>query len=260
MSEARRLKPATSARGAAPRPSRTGPARERLLPSEDPSAPAITAVDADPQDPNLRRVKVGRRLVARLPATAAEAHGVEVGKPWSAALAAAVARDAALAVARDKALRSLGRSAATSTRLIERLVRSGQDPTVAAEAVASLRRDGWLDESAAAEDFAQRVQRSGRLPSAALAHRLQAKGVDPALAERVSKSRGAASPAAERAACLALATSLVNRGGAATRPSARASDPAATARRVAAALARKGFDADIIARTLESLRLSLDAE
>lgn len=240
----------TPRRAGSPRPE---PATSATLFSDHSSAPPIpriSAVDADPRDPNLRRVKVGRRTVAVLPATAAEAHGLVIDLPWTEPLAKAVAHDAAVAIAREKALRSLGRSAATSARLIERLVRSGQDPAVASEAVASLRRDGWLDERATADALAESEQRRGRLPRAALARRLQAKGVETPLADSISAARGAASAAAEREACVAFATSLMKRSG-----SGSGASRAVVARRVAAGLARRGFDADIIARTLETLRL-----
>ncbi|MFO0874701.1 MAG: RecX family transcriptional regulator [Phycisphaerales bacterium] len=205
-------------------------------------------------DPNVRRIRVGRRVVAELAAHEIESLRLAPGREWTPALAARVARVQALAQARRDALRMLARAGASSSRLRERLIRKGHDAAIAAAAVDGLARDGWVDDRAFAGSLATSLQRTGRLPKDALAARLARRGVDAKLAAEVARTAGLADGADAHAACMEAATRLLGTA------QARNVDRATRARRLAAALARKGFDADSISSTLDRLRLSSAVE
>ena len=225
--------------------------------------PCIVAVEADPKDPNLRRVRVGRRVVAVLAASDASALGVRPGAAWDEALSAAVARCANVEAARRDALRALARASVPSARLRERLSRRGHEPSIVEEVVEGLVRDGWLNDALVADAAAEGIQRRGRLPRRAVAAALLARGVEPELATRAAR-RGAAPGDEELAACAEFAATLLARPAAKpTRGKSPASGagirgPHRDAHRVAAALARRGFDPDIIARVLRDAGVALD--
>ena len=224
------------------------------MPAERSIPPTIVAIVADAKDPNVRRVRVGRRCVAELLVDDVAALKLAPGKPWTPALEARVARVQARADARRDALRMLARAGVASSRLRERLQRKGHEPTIAAEVVAALAGDGWLSDEAFAEAAATSMQRRGALPKSTIAARLASRGVDESTAERVADRKGATD---DLAACLAAATKLSRSTAGARRAAGSAAQ--AEVRRTAAALARRGFDPDTIETTLRRLGLDLEA-
>lgn len=233
------------------------------------AAPCITAVHADPKDPNLRRIKVGRRTVATLSAVATAELGITEGAPWDKALSATVQKHAALDTVRRDALKALARASVSRARLATALERRGHSVDLVAQVLAGLVADGWLDDRKVAEEAARSIQRKGRLPRSALAQKLTARGLDEVVALEAAGA-GAAPGVEEREACLILARSLLARQQARTspRPAQRLAvrpegQPAGSPRselefrRLASALARRGFDADIIASVLESMGVAV---
>lgn len=225
------------------------------MPAADSASPTIATIVADPDDPNIRRVRVGRRVVAELLAHDVEAMKLVPGRAWTPALEARVARVQAHADVRRDALRMLARTGMASSRLRERLEKRKHDAAVVAEVVAALVRDGWLDDEGFAESAVASLQRRGALPAKTVAARLASRGVDEAIAAGVAKRRGAQD---ESVACLAAAKKLVKSPS--TGAGGRRLDKLRVARRAAAALARRGFDPDTIDTTLRTIGFELGSD
>ncbi len=202
--------------------------------------PPIDALRAHAADPNVVDVRVGGRTVATLPRARAEALGATEGSAWTPALAARVSAAAAEALAREAALAFLARRAWSAALLAARLVRAGHDERAAADAVAALVADGWLDDRAYAKARAEQLSRRGAMAAEALEHVLVEEGV----AERVA--RAAAKGEAGSAEDLVREAKAARRAG-------------HGAARVSGRLARRGFDADTIRAALERAGYDLDA-
>ena len=202
--------------------------------------PPIDALRALAADANVVDVRVGGRTVATLPRARAEALGATEGAAWTPALATRVGGAAAEALAREAALAFLARRAWSAALLAARLVRAGHDERAAADAVAALVADGWLDDRAYAEARAGQLSRRGAMAAEALEHALVEEGV----AERVARAaaKGEAGSTDD----------LVREARAARRAGHGAS-------RVAGRFARRGFDADTIQTALERAGYDLDA-
>jgi regulatory protein len=212
----------------------------------------ISAVIADPKDSNLRRVRLGRRTVAVLGAAAAAELGVVEGALWDERLAGAVSHREALDRARREALRSLARSSKSSGQLRAALARRGHAPELVGDVLAVLATEGWLDEERSAQEVASAIRRRGEVPRRALARTLEARGFEESVARRAA-AIGAAAGDEELAACAALATKLLARHRAAAAGTSGATGALERRNlRVAAALARRGFDSDIIRRVLSA--------
>ena len=199
----------------------------------------IDAVRATPRDPNLVEVRVAARTLATLPRSRADELGLREGAAWTPALAARVGHAGAVELAREAALRFLAKRAWSASGLAERVVRAGHDLEAARDAVGALLADGWLDDRAYATDRAERLQRRGSRSEDALQAALEADGVAPRLARAVARE-SAPGPAELHAEARA----------------ARAGGERAG--RVAARLARRGFDADTIRDALERAGYDVD--
>lgn len=147
--------------------------------------PTITAIDADPRDPGLVRVRLGRTTVGPLRRDAAEALGLEEGRAWTVRLEKAVERLARHEGCRADALRRLGRRDHSRELLALRLTpRWGED--IAREVVGELATHGWLDDGAYATRRAENLRRAGPVSSEMLTVRLEAEGVAPRLARKAA--------------------------------------------------------------------------
>lgn len=151
-------------------------------------------------------------------------------------------------IAREIALRKLTAAARTRQEL-EQAMRRKNVPAEAAGAVLDrLERVGLVDDEAFARDWvAARQQRHHRSRSA-LRWELQAKGVG---GEHIESALGSVDGAAELSAARALAAKRAAQS--------RDLDPAVRDRRIAGALARRGFGAEVVASVLNELRDRLDA-
>jgi len=207
----------------------------------------ITAIDPAPTDPNLRRVRVDGRIKATLRVSELAEAGVRVGDAWSAATAARIDRLMAQRDARERALGYLARRAHTSDELRSRLARRGVQPSVIDDTLRELTEHGWLgnDDDAALEQ-ARVLSRDGATAPAMIRARLESRGVRSEQAKRAA-DLAAPTPAV---AALRLASDAL-------RQQSTARDRR-TATRIARMLARRGFDDDVIAATLERLDLTTD--
>jgi len=218
-----------------------GPERPRGFRDSLPAADAgieIESISEIPRAPGHCEVRLsdGRRL--RLDGAEAEDSGCRAGAVWSSELVATIERRRDLRRLREEALRCLARREHSREELRRRLAQRGFGATPIAEALDELERDGWLDESRFIESRLDEWLRRPAHGRAWLLGRLEKDGVDRAEAEAALSDLYP--PEAERAAARRVARSL-------------ATEPRATPRRVAAALARRGFDEEIV-REIDACR------
>jgi regulatory protein len=143
----------------------------------------------------------------------------------------------------------------SAKRLVELLVARGIEEAVAEEAVAGLRSDGWVDDARYAELRARSLVERRSASHALVAESLAQDGLEADLAATTARR------VAPRRDDLTRAVELARRslGASPSKPSKRGNQ-SATVRRVAAALARGGFEADTIATALERVGLRLEPE
>ena len=218
------------------------PARKRI--------DRITAIDVVGSDPNLRSIKVNGRAVARLPVADVDRIGLRPGVRWSPSMRAAVESTVQQSKARAAALAILARRAMSSVEVAERLQRKGIATDIAAKTVRQLARDRWIDDEALARQVVESALRKGPIGSRALVARLERRGIGTAISIRVVKASLATADPRDDAVKLARQQATRNaRGG-----------PASVGRRVAAALARRGFDEDVIDEALRMTGFLVDGE
>lgn len=191
----------------------------------------ITAIDADPKDPGLVRVRLGRTSVGPLRRDAAEALGLAEGRAWTARLERELDRLARHEGCRADALRRLGRRDHSRELLVLRLTpRWGED--IAREVVGELATHGWLDDGTYATRRAESLRRGGPVASELMSVRLEAEGVAPKLARK-------AAGGADRPQDLAVHMRRWKREG-------------RSAAWITRTLGRRGFEFDTIAEALRN--------
>jgi SOS response regulatory protein OraA/RecX len=205
----------------------------------------ISSIEVDARDPNLRSIKVNGRTVARLSASDVQQLRLRAGMDWSASLQAMVAATVQAAKARALALAMLARRALSSAEVVDRLQRKGISSSLAEQIARQLERDRWIDDELLARQVVESAMSRGPVASQALLDRLERRGIASSLAADVVKeSLRRADPGADAAAMANRLARSNSKGG-----------PQAVARRVAAALSRRGFDADAIDEALRAAGL-----
>lgn len=205
----------------------------------------ITEIAPLPSDPNMRRVKVGRRVIARLPSGAVEQLELRIGQRWTDALAKHIAEAVAITKARRDAMTLLGRRAFSRGEVVERLIRRDHSEAVANRVADELQHDHWIDDeayaTALAEEFAQRKSASHRLIVEKLVHRKISEDIAANAARRVLAEVDPIEAAVDFARKrLAQMKGL---------------DRQRAARRISGALARRGFDEETINEALRRMGL-----
>lgn len=197
-------------------------------------------------DPNLRRVKVAGRTVATLRAADTESLGLEIGQRWTKSLADRVAETVQANKARRDAMRLLSGRGFSRQELHERLLKRSYAEAVIRRIVAEAQHDGWLNERAFAEDIVRSVTQKRSAGRRLLEEKLRQHRVDEDVARQVSEDAGREQN--DRQAAMALAQrQLATMGGV---------ELATAARRIAGLLARRGFEEDVVAAAIQSLRLN----
>jgi regulatory protein len=213
-----------------------------------PTGATISDLKPLPSDPNMRRIRVNGRPVATLRAADIEALKLEPGSRWSASLAAKVANALEIDKARKAAMKLLGHRAFSSGELIDKLVTKGHRSTVASRIADELARDHWIDDMEYARSLARETIRTKPATQRLLEHKLQLRKVDPKVAKAVATEVVQGLDPFSQAMQLAE-TSLKRM---------KSSRGQAVQRRVAALLARRGFEEDIIAEVLDRIGLNAD--
>lgn len=156
--------------------------------------------------------------------------------------------DAALRAAMDR----LSRRDWARGELVAALVTAGFDAAEAEAAVARCVARGWLDEAAAARHRAERLRRRGPVAPAGIVRDLERRQVDPAVAARIA-AEAVPDPVAEAEAAIRRE---IRRRGAADDPVDALPWP--QRRRLAARLARRGFDEETVAQAMRRCGVPVD--
>lgn len=197
-----------------------------------------------PDDPNLVRLRVGRRKIADIPHRQADALGLRSEQAWTASLQASVAALVEQMKCRTQAMKLLAARPRFGGELRDKLVAKGFPPAVAEATVAELVADGWINEEQQAEALASELHRRG-LSASMVRRRLADKGLDARKIGRALNSQATTD------------LTEIARKRLATMKGVRRE---AAARRLYAYLARRGHDADAIQAALKSLRLPIADE
>jgi len=200
----------------------------------------ITAIDADPTEPELRFVRAGRQTLGRVRRHLIDELALRVGDAVDDATRSALADAHRLTDLRVKAIRSLSRAAASSARLAARLARGGGDAHEIESVIAELKYEGILSDEDTARRIATDALRKSPVGRAHLAALLLRRGFDETTLERVLNAvletqdeHRDALRAAER--CLRGLHALPRE---------------VAARRLSGRLARRGFSEDAIAEAV----------
>ncbi len=210
---------------------------------------AISSIETPRTDPNLRRVKVSGEVVVTLPVSAVDALGISVGTKWSPELTDRVKTALDSAKARKSAMKLLSRKGFSRDEVRQRLEKRGYSAAVAGQVVGDLASSGWIDDKAVAEATVHEVERRGGGSREFVKRTLRERGVGDEDAEEAtasSKSSSSSSSSGESSDVRSAEEFARKRLG---KLDAELK-PAVKARRVARALAGRGFDDEIISEVL----------
>lgn len=216
-----------------------------LLAADIPPGARITHLETVTSNPNLTRIRVDGRVVARLRTDeVAELH-LAVGDEWTDACARSVMHCLAMAKARKTALNILSRRGYSRAELASRLIRKGHEREVAFSVADEMVADGWIDEA----EYARSVARSALAGKPAghrlIVQKLRARKLDRELAERI---------AAEMLEDVDLTDAAIDL--AQRRLRTMGNLPETTARRrIAALLTRRGFDGDTVRTAMDRIQV-----
>lgn len=208
----------------------------------------ITALDPLPSDPNLLRVRVGGRVVARLTRADAERLQLEVGQAWTEDLSARVQQVIDTVKARKAALAMLSRRALSCGEMAERLEKRGHEQAIVHTLVNQLTNDGWLDDRAYARTIVYEVLRKKPAAKMLLVQKLQVRKIDSELALEVAEEALGETDQVAAAEQFAIQRMESMKGLSKTT----------VVRRIAAQLARRGFDQETIEQVMSRLGLQTE--
>lgn len=206
-------------------------------------ASTITAIEPLRSDSTMRRVRVGGKTIATVRAADMEAMELAVGLDWTEQLAQKVQRAVETHQARGAALWLLNRRAYSCGELIDRLARKGHSNQIAGSIAQELATAGLIDDEAYARAIARETVATKPASQEFLARKLRGRRIDDDLAQRI---------ALETLADVDLVEATTQYARKRLHAMPTVSRTTAT-RRIVAALARRGFDADTIAATLGRL-------
>lgn len=201
----------------------------------------ITALTVSGKDPNLRRIMVGRVHLGTLPDRDVNQLGLHVGTILDAELLDRIRALVEHSRARAAAMRLLGRRAYSSGEVVDRLTRKGFDRNIAQPVADELVDDGWIDDRAYAQQVTRELIRGKPAGKRLIISRLMQKRIDRALAEDVAQV------ALENHDLRASAHTFASR----RLKNMQHLDRATIARRLSAALARRGVDDDIVREVVD---------
>ncbi|MFT4164321.1 MAG: RecX family transcriptional regulator [Microlunatus sp.] len=236
-----------SASEANPAPEAAPTRRRRVVDVAEPSRPSgpVRRVRSHPTDPDGRRPDAGNPDRRGADAGNPDRRGADAGDP-DAGDPDAGDPDAEAdpeSVARTIALRKLAAQARTRHELAQAMRKKNVPDEAAATVLDRLEKVGLVDDRAFAQDWVTSRQQRRHLSKTALRRELRTKGVD---REHLDHALATVDHEDELAAARALATKK-----AATM---RSLEPVVRERRLAGALARRGFGTSIISTVLGELR------
>jgi regulatory protein len=199
-------------------------------------------------NPNLRRIKVAGKLVARLPASDVMELGLEVGDRWSASVAKRVHEVAETARALRIAFALLGKRGMSRGELIDRIVRRGFAAEIAERLAADLEANHWIDDESYARALAEELANGKSASFSLIVEKLRARKIDESLARRTASLALADINPIEQAVALAKQK----------RESMKGVPPKRAASRIAGALTRRGYDDETVREAL--IRVGIDVD
>jgi len=204
----------------------------------------LTGLAPDPRRPDYRLVEVDRGRFASLPAESLAGLGLIVGGEISQAVFARLQELADLEGAHRAGLRALARRAHARFDLRRRLLQKQHPPAAVDGALARLTAQGLLDDAQFARDYAGAKAARGRGP-ARLVRDLLAQGVERRVAEEAVRTALADEGVDPGVALRAVAEKRAKQ--------LAALPPVVRKRRLAAFLARRGFQGAEVRSIVEAL-------
>lgn len=210
----------------------------------------ITAIEPMRADPNLRRIRAGKKTLAKLRSSDIERLKIKPGMNWTATLQQQVQEAASRLKAYNDATRLLGKRALTRASLKSKLQDKGHDPDIIEQTLDDLASHGWLDDRAVAETLAHeiRTRKRGIVAPQLIRRTLIDQGVDDQTAHSIANR--SADEADARGQAFDFARTQL-------RKLRQGTNRQTAARRIAAALMRRGFDENTVAEALDRIGLAV---
>lgn len=218
--------------------------------AQDVSGAVVSEIQSLESDPNMRRIRVGRRTMATLRAADIEMLGLKVGQAWTERLANAVLAEVAASKARKDAMQLLGRRAYSRGEIVHRLQRKGYDQTTANRIADEMVADRWIDDAAYGRAIADGVTRRKPAGEQLLLAKLQSRKIESDAAQRIVRE------ASDGIVPLDKALELARDRLADWEPM----PPEKAARRIASMLARRGFDEQVVGDVIAKLGLNIASD
>ena len=210
--------------------------RRAPAPIEVPTG-VITAISGSARAAGRFDLFIDQKPVARLAIQGIERLKLRVGLAVEAPLAAAIAEEATISRAYDRAMAMLAARGRASGELKRLLVRKGEDEKVVAAVISRLTEAGFLDDDAFARQFTRSKSTSGR-SRRRIALELMRKGLDRSAAATAVEETFQEEGVDERGAIEQAALKKMRTLAKLDQPTQR--------RRLYSYLARRGYDADDI--------------
>lgn len=218
----------------------------RLAPQLDPAALVgvmLSRVAISRAKAGRAHLYAGRLKVATILADDVTRLGLARGTTLTRDLAESIARSAARLALRTAAFNIVNRRAISKAALIRALTSRKHDPAQSRALAQEFEDRGLINEQAYAEALAHQTLRGKPAGAGLVRRKLAQRGIDRPVAERVA--RAASESQDGRARALELARRLLRRASLAK------ADPLARRRRLAAGIARRGFDPSEVRYALE---------
>lgn len=197
--------------------------------------PRISGLQPDLTNPTVTFVKVGDKVVSKVPFMDIEKLGLRVGASWTSRLAQNCEQAFAVFSAKDQAVKLLAAKGRTAVQLEVKLIEKGVAKAVAHSAVEELRTQGLIRDDLVAEQLVEDELSQGSATSL-VRRKLQEAGVSEETATATLRRATGGKSEATRAKIVATET--------AKKLSPKLSKSVKW-RRVLAALERKGFEEDV---------------
>lgn len=202
---------------------------------------SVTALEPLPNDPSRCKVSVDGKPVGILLRSEAERIGAKVGAAWTPRLSRFVERAIADTAAYGEALKMITGKSMSEAMVTRKLIEKGHDKEAATRAVQRLVADDWLDDRAFATGRAKTLVGKGPVAHVRLIALLVEEGVPEPIAEEAAEKE--APPNNDLRTAVAYARKV----------SGGAVEDAKTAKKIATALEKGGFEAETVETALRRL-------
>ena len=140
----------------------------------------ISAIDPVTSDPNLRRIKIGRKSLATLRLVDVDRLELRIGQRLTDKLEGQLKEAASLQEARVDARRMLARRMLSARETRDRLARKNHDAPIIDIIILELVDDGWIDDAAYGRAVIDSVTRTRPAGAKLLRQKLRSRKIDDA--------------------------------------------------------------------------------